>query len=149
MVLEFIKIINRDLKRLSSEVSAFKNEENLWATTGKISNSAGNLALHLVGNLNYYLGAKIGNTGYERDRPAEFSLKNIPREDLLKQIDQTKEMVSSVLSKVEDHQLNGEFPEALFGHPMSLGFFLTHLSGHLMYHLGQINYLRRVLESDS
>ena len=149
MVSDIIKIINRDLERLNSEIAAFENEANLWRTEGEITNSAGNLALHLVGNFNYYVGAKIGTTGYERDRPAEFGLKNIPRKRLQEQIERTKGVVSSVLGKLEEHQLNDEFPEALFGHPMTLGFFLTHLSGHLMYHLGQINYLRRVLESDS
>ena len=149
MVSEIIKILNRDLRRLSTEISAFENEENLWKTTGNISNSSGNLALHLIGNLNYYIGAKIGNNGYERDRPAEFGLKNVPRELILNQIEDTKQTVSSVLNNLDDSRLNEEFPEALFGHPMTLGFFLTHLSGHLMYHLGQINYLRRVLEPDT
>lgn len=149
MVNDFIKILNRDLRRLSTEISAFEDEENLWKTTGKISNSAGNLALHLVGNLNYYVGTKIGDTGFERDRPAEFSTKNVPREQILNQIEETRETVSIVLKNLDDSRLNEEFPEALFGHPMTLGFFLIHLSGHLMYHLGQINYLRRTLEKDS
>jgi len=146
MVNDFAKILNRDLKRLSTEISAFDREENLWKTNGKISNSAGNLALHLAGNLNYYVGTKIGDTGYERDRPAEFSMKNIPREQILNQIEETRDIISSVLKNLDDTRLNEEFPEALFGHPMTVGFFLIHLSGHLMYHIGQINYLRRVLE---
>lgn len=149
MISEIITIINRDLERLSTEISTFKKEENLWKTTGEISNSAGNLALHLVGNLNYYVGTKIGNTGYERDRPAEFGLKDMPREKILKQIEATKETVSTSLNQLKNNQLDEEFPEALFGHPMTLGYFLLHLSGHLMYHLGQINYLRRVLERES
>lgn len=148
MLTEIIRIINRDLGRLSTEISAFEKEENLWKTTGKISNSAGNLAIHLIGNLNYYIGTKIGNTGYERDRPAEFSSKNVPREQILNQIEETQETVSYVLKNLDDSRLNEEFPDALFGHPMTFGFFLIHLSGHLMYHLGQINYLRRTLEKD-
>jgi len=146
MIKDVTKIMARDLGRLISEIESFKKEENLWKTTGSISNTAGNLALHLVGNLNYYVGTKIGDTGYERDRPAEFSEKNVPREQLIQQIEETREMISAVLSKVDEKDLNEEFPEALFGHPMALGYFLVHLSGHLMYHLGQINYLRRVLE---
>ena len=146
MVNDFAKILNRDLKRLSTEISAFEKEENLWKTTGNISNSAGNLAIHIIGNLNYYVGTKIGDTGYERDRPAEFSMKNIPREQILNQIEETRDIISSVLKNLDDTRLNEEFPEALFGHPMTVGFFLIHLSGHLMYHIGQINYLRRVLE---
>ncbi|MFO7799992.1 DinB family protein [Rhodohalobacter sp.] len=149
MVNDFIKILNRDLSRLSTEISAFEKEENLWKTTGKISNSAGNLAIHLIGNLNYYIGTKIGDTGFERDRPAEFSTKYVPREQILNKIEMTRETVSSVLNNLDGSRLNEEFPEALFGHPMTYSFFLVHLSGHLMYHLGQINYLRRTLEKDS
>jgi uncharacterized damage-inducible protein DinB len=146
MINDFIKILNRDLRRLSTEISAFEKEENLWKTTGNISNSAGNLALHLSGNLNYYVGTKIGDTGFQRDRPAEFSTKNVPREQILNQIEETRDTVSAVLKNMDNSRLNEEFPEALFGHPMTFGFFLIHLSGHLMYHLGQINYLRRALE---
>ena len=149
MINDFKKILNRDLRRLFTEISAFEKDENLWKTAGEITNSAGNLALHLIGNLNYYVGSKIGDTSYERDRPAEFSMQKVPRDQILMQIEQTREMVSSVLKNLDDSRLNEEFPEALFGHPMTLGFFLIHLSGHLMYHLGQINYLRRMLETDS
>ncbi|MDZ7758596.1 DinB family protein [Rhodohalobacter sp.] len=149
MINDFEKILNRDLRRLFTEISAFEKEENLWKTTGEITNSAGNLTLHLIGNLNYYVGSKIGDTGYERDRPAEFSMQNVPRDQILMQIEETQDMVSSVLKNLDDSRLNEEFPEALFGHLMTLGFFLIHLSGHLMYHLGQINYLRRMLETDS
>ncbi|PKD43589.1 DinB family protein [Rhodohalobacter barkolensis] len=146
MVEDFRKILIRDLDRLTSEINTFDQEENLWRTDGNVTNSAGNLCLHLCGNLKYYIGAKIGNTGYERDRPAEFSLSNVPRLELIEQVKETREVVSSVLSKMDAEQLNEDFPEALFGYPMTYGFFLIHLSGHLMYHLGQINYLRRILD---
>ncbi|WP_069130471.1 DinB family protein [Rhodohalobacter halophilus] len=146
MVKDIKKILVRDLGKLSREISLFEAEENLWKTTGAVTNSAGNLAIHLIGNLNYYVGTKIGDTEYKRDRPAEFSQKNVPRDRILRDIEETQQLVSTVLNNISDEELNEEFPEALFGHPMTLGFFLNHLSGHLMYHLGQINYLRRVLE---
>lgn len=144
---EIIEILIRDLGRLHTEISAFRDEENLWRTTGSVTNCAGNIALHLIGNLNHYVGLKIGNTGFKRDRVGEFSLKNIPRSKILHDIKQIQSMIPDVLNRLEDEELNKDFPEEVFGHSMTSKFFLIHLSGHLMYHLGQINYLRRILEA--
>jgi uncharacterized damage-inducible protein DinB len=146
MTEELIYIFERDLDQLSQEMEAFRDEAAMWETTGAITNSAGNLCLHLAGNLNHYMGAKLGKTGYERDRPAEFNRKDVPRSELLRQVDQTKGMVATIIGRIEESRLDEQFPEELFGHPMTIGFFLLHLHGHLSYHLGQINYLRRALE---
>jgi len=83
------KLFGRDLRRLFREIEAFDNEAALWQTGGDVKNSAGNLCLHLCGNLQTYIGAVLGGTGYVRDRDAEFSLKDIPREKLLRTIKTT------------------------------------------------------------
>ena len=82
------KLYKRDLNKLKAEIGLYQKEENLWVTDKAIANSAGNLCLHLVGNLNTFIGAVLGNSGYVRNREAEFSLKNIPQQELIKQVEE-------------------------------------------------------------
>ncbi len=58
-----IKLFKKDLNALKQEVAAYTNEANLWVLDDDIKNSAGNLCLHLVGNLNHFIGATMGDTG--------------------------------------------------------------------------------------
>lgn len=141
------EIIVRDLQKLATEVSAFKHEENLWKTEGDIKNSAGNLSLHICGNLQHFIGAVLGNSGYIRNRDAEFAQKNIEREKLLAEINSTIEAVKNGMSILTDEELYKEYPLEKWNQHSSKAFLLIHLTAHLNYHLGQINYLRRVLEN--
>lgn len=137
----------RDLSKLKKELEAYSLEKNMWLLEGPINNTAGNLALHLIGNLNAFIGAELGNTGYIRKRDLEFSLRNVPREDLVQQIDATITMVKETLSTLSTEDLQKEYPIVIFKNtPMQTEFFLVHLSTHLAYHLGQINYHRRLLD---
>lgn len=140
------EIIVRDLQKLSVEVSAFKNEENLWRVEGGIINSSGNLVLHLCGNLQHFIGAVLGNSGYIRNRDAEFAQKNISKEKLLNEIELTITAVKNGMSLLTDEELYKEYPLEKWNQHSSKAFLLIHLTAHLNYHLGQINYLRRVLE---
>ncbi|MBF8963755.1 DinB family protein [Pontibacter sp. FD36] len=146
LVSEFSAVLLRDLDKLAAEIRLFEQEENLWKTKGHTSNSAGNLCLHLVGNLNTYIGAILGGSGYVRDRDAEFSLRNIPKEKLLEQIEEVKRTVASTLERLSADDLQKPYPQQVLGYEMTVSYFLIHLYGHLNYHLGQINYLRRILE---
>lgn len=146
MIEEFIKIFDRDLDRLKQEMELFDQENNLWKTTGSIKNSAGNLCLHLVGNLSTYIGRNMGHYDYRRDRDAEFSLKDVPKHELIRQVEVVKNWVLSTLRNMDQAKLEETYVENVLGFPMTNGFFLVHLFGHLSYHLGQINYLRRILE---
>jgi uncharacterized damage-inducible protein DinB len=137
--------MNRHLAQLKVEVSSYTNEADLWKKTGVIPNSAGNLCLHICGNLQHFIGANLGNTGYIRKREEEFSLQNIPRSELLEQIDSTAKVVSDTLAKLNESELNKNYPQEVFGGPMTTEYFLIHLTAHLAYHLGQINYHRRML----
>lgn len=141
------RLFSRDLDKLISELNLYQNESHLWLLDKDISNTAGNLALHLVGNLNHFIGASIGNTGYVRQRDLEFSQKNIPREDLISSVEATKLMIAEVLDKVTEADLNKEFRRNPFEEYMTTEFFLLHLLTHLSYHLGQINYHRRLLDA--
>lgn len=140
-----IKLFDRDLEKLKQEIEAYKSEEDLWIVTNEISNSAGNLCLHLIGNVNHFIGAVLGNTGYIRQRDLEFSQTNIPKTKMIGDIDNALVMVKDVLGKLTVHNLQEKYELKVFGEAMSTEFFLTHLSTHLAYHLGQINYHRRLL----
>jgi hypothetical protein len=145
--LSLAKLIERDLNRLSAEINSYKNEEVIWLAEGEINNSAGNLTLHLCGNLQHFIGAIIGKSGYVRDRESEFSVKNIPKAEVLEAIESTKAIVNQTLQRIPESTLNYPYPVRVFdGKDMSTLFFLIHLQGHLNYHLGQINYHRRLLD---
>ena len=147
MVTDSLKTLyTRDLAKLKLEITLYSNEENIWRIDQNILNSAGNLCLHLVGNLNTYIGAELGNTGYIRNRPEEFSLKNVPRQELINKIDRTTEMLEIVVSSLTEDQLKSEFPRAVSDSKVSTEYFLIHLAMHLSYHLGQVNYHRRLLD---
>lgn len=140
------QILLRDLAKLREEITLYKKEENIWVAVPKISNPAGNLVLHLVGNLNTYIGATLGNTGYVRQRDLEFSLRNISRTELLGKIDGTSYMISTVMGTLDDSILSKKYPLIVFEKEMTTEFFLVHLTAHFSYHLGQINYHRRLLD---
>ena len=148
MVIETLKkIFQRDLEKLKQEIIAYHSESNLWRIDKDIANSAGNLCLHLVGNLNTYIGAEFGKTGYVRDRDLEFSQKNIPRDELVKMIGDTITVVANSLNKLKQEDLEKEYPLLVFKEKTSTGYFLIHLTVHLSYHLGQVNYHRRLLDN--
>lgn len=147
MITESLRsLYNRDLNKLKTEIEAYQKEENLWKTDKNISNSAGNLTLHLVGNINHFIGAQLGNTGYIRHRELEFSLKDIPQAELIEKVEDTIAMIDSVLSQLSEEDLKKEYPLVVFESKMTTDYFLIHLVAHLDYHLGQINYHRRLLD---
>ncbi len=139
------EILARDLGTLRKELQAYAREEALWKVAPGISNSAGTLALHLLGNLQHYVGAVLGETRYVRDRDAEFSRRNVPREEILAEIERTVEVVRSVLPSLDEATLAAEYPEEVAGRRMTTGYHLIHLVSHFAYHLGQVNYHRRLL----
>ena len=141
------KLIIRDLEKLKQEIEAYQNEEKLWYIEQGILNSAGNLCLHLVGNLNTYIGAEFGKTGYVRNRPDEFALKNVPRAELVDKIEKTITVIGQTFDMISEDQLSEEYPGDKFLEDVSAGYFFTHLAMHLSYHLGQVNYHRRLLDA--
>lgn len=142
-----IGLYERDLDKLKEEIELYSEEADLWKVGGDITNPAGNLCLHLTGNLKHFFGAVLGGSGYVRDRDAEFSLKNVAKSELLQGIDEAKSVVLSTLEKLTDDDLAENYPIEVFGKPMTTGLFLTHLCTHLTWHLGHINYHRRLLAS--
>lgn len=148
MITEILsQLYRRDLEKLKIEIGQYATDEQLWSVSDGVTNSGGNLALHLVGNLKHFVGAVLGKSGYIRDRDAEFASKNISKDELLTAIDETSEVVTSTLAKLTPNDLSGVYPIEVFGYPMTTEAFLIHLTTHLSYHLGQINYHRRLTSS--
>jgi len=142
-----IQLFQRDLEKLKTEISSYKDERKIWEVSGEIKNSAGNLCLHICGNLQHFIGAVLGNSGYARDRDSEFSRKNVPVEEMQKDIDETIVIIKKTLMELDESKLEEPYPINVFGKEMTTGFFLAHLTTHLNYHLGQINYHRRLLDA--
>lgn len=138
-------LYENDLDKLITEISLFKDEAAIWTIKEGIINSAGNLALHLVGNLNHFVGKTLGNSGYERKRDDEFSLKNIPRHKLISDVNDLKETIKNVIPSLSPEDLEKDFPLMIRDQVLSTQMMLIYLLAHFNYHLGQINYLRRMM----
>ena len=149
MIGDFKFFILRDLGKVRDEIGKYSDERRIWTTTGEIPNSAGNLCLHLIGNLNHFIGTQLGNSGYIRERDLEFSDTGIARDGLLASIDSTLAVIERTMSGLSDQDLQQDFPLEFFDETVTTGWVLMHLATHLNYHLGQINYHRRLLDVSS
>jgi hypothetical protein len=145
MLATFTSLFERDLNKLTEEINLYKSEDDLWKIREGISNSGGNLALHLVGNLNHFIGATLGNTGYMRERDKEFSLKNIPRKTLVEEINKISVVIKNTLPTLSPEILEKDFPVKINNETFSTEYMLVFLLMHLGYHLGQVNYHRRLI----
>jgi len=143
---ELITFFESDLKNLITEIGLYKNEENIWRIEKSISNSAGNLTLHLIGNLHTFIGKEIGKTNYVRNRELEFTQKKVPRIELINSINTTLEMVKKSLLSISNEELKNDYPILKFSKVETNEYLLVHLIKHLAYHLGQINYHRRLID---
>lgn len=139
------QLYERDLMKLRTEIELYASDADIWRTAGDVPNSGGNLCLHLCGNLRHFIGFVLGGSGYMRDRELEFSETNVSRDELLLRIDATLEEATAGLAKLGPEDLEKEYPIDVFGHPMTTGYFVTHLLTHFNYHLGQLNYHRRLI----
>jgi uncharacterized damage-inducible protein DinB len=147
---EFIKsiviLITRDLNKLEEEINLYSSNDSIWRVMGNIKNSGGNLCLHLCGNLQHFIGKILGQTDYIRNRENEFTAKGISQDELIAEIRRTKESVISSLRLYNTSTLTSLYPIKVFDYEMTTLHFLIHLTAHLEYHLGQINYHRRLTQ---
>ena len=142
-------VVLRELRALDREIAAYPDDESVWKTPDGISNSAGNLALHLAGNLRHFVGAVLGGGSYVRDRNAEFSSKDLTRDELRAIVASSISELSDAFDKITDDQLSEEYPLKVAERRLRTGDFLLHLAVHLSYHLGQLDYHRRLVTSNS
>lgn len=142
-------VLARDLRAVAREVDAFPDDDALWRSAPGVTNSAGTLALHLAGNLEHFVGAVLGRTGYVRDREAEFSTRDLTRAEVRGRIEAAAKSVEATLAQLESAQWDAEYPVPVGGRSIGTGVFLVHLATHLAYHLGQVDYHRRMVVADA
>ena len=142
---ELANLFRRDLAKLIQHIESFPDDESIWQVLPGVSNAAGNLALHLQGNLREYVGRQLGEISYVRNRPLEFSARGLSRREVCAQLTDLMNSIPLVIENLTDEQLESEYPEVVLEAATSTRAFLIHLYGHLNWHLGQVNYLRRIL----
>jgi hypothetical protein len=142
---DLASLFARDLSRLAEQLRAFSTDDAFWETPPGITNSAGTLSLHLDGNLREYIGRQLGGVSYTRDRPLEFSARGVSRDVLIARISELCELIPSIVASLSETQIEAIYPEQLFDAPMTTGEFLLHLYGHLNWHRGQLDYVRRIV----
>jgi Protein of unknown function (DUF1572) len=140
-----IALFKRDLEKLVVELEAYTDESKLWVRAGEVKNPAGNLVLHLHGNLHHFVGKILGHLEFVRDREAEFSRTGVSRAELIAMVRAISAMLEKVLPSLSEADLAATYPLEVLGYPMTTGYFLIHLYGHLNWHLGQVNYHRRLI----
>ena len=143
------RLLIRELETMEREIDLFPDDESVWQTVPGVSNSAGNLALHLAGNLQHYVGAVLGSSGYVRNRPVEFSSRLLPKSEVIAELRKANDAVRRALSGLSDARLEQPYPEAVGSVTPRTGFFLMHLCAHAAFHVGQAGYLRRMLTGDA
>jgi hypothetical protein len=141
---ELAALFTRDLARLIQELQAFPDTASVWTTAPGVTNAAGTLALHLEGGLRHFIGMHLGKIEYKRDRPLEFSARGVEQAELIARLEAVKQMVPRVIAGLSAAQLDADFPEVVLDRPLPTRQWLIHLNGHLNYHLGQVDYLRRI-----
>lgn len=143
------RLLARELATLRDELLAYPDDASVWVLPAGIPNSAGTLTLHLAGNLRWYVGTQLGATGYVRDRDAEFATRDLPRTELIALIERTANEVTRTLAALDPAALEGDFPLEVGGLRLETGRFLSHLASHLAYHLGQVDYHRRIVTGNA
>jgi len=143
---EIAGLYERDLRKLIEEINSFEREENLWKTLGSIKNSAGNLALHIIGGLNFLIGTTLAHTEYVRNREQEFINKNVEKNLIVEQLQDLIPMICKILVALTPNQMESPYPGFFDKENATISYVLSQLLLHLNYHLGQVNYLRRALE---
>jgi hypothetical protein len=146
---DFARSLVRELEGFKRELAQFPDDETVWTTAAGITNSTGNLALHLAGNLQYFIGSVLGGTGYVRNREAEFGRRSGSRDEIYRELDAAIAVVRRVLPSIPAETLAAEFPEPVMGLKFRTSTFLVHLCAHAGFHLGQAGYLRRIVMGET
>jgi uncharacterized damage-inducible protein DinB len=145
---DFRTVLVRDLNGLQREIALYPDDETLWATRAGVANSGGNLALHVAGNIQHFIGHEMGGLPYRRDRGDEFGRRGGSRQAVIDEIRRAVAAVDEVLPRLGDEQLERLFT-AHADVAVSTRRFLLHLCTHTAFHVGQVGYLRRIVTGDS
>lgn len=139
------RLLLRELATFRREVELFPDDATLWQTVPGITNSAGNLALHIAGNLRHFIGANLGDTGYVRNRDAEFGTKGGTRASVVAELEAAEADVAGTLARLDDAALARRYANGPKGVDVTTLRWLIHLASHAAFHLGQAGYLRRII----
>jgi hypothetical protein len=142
---DLASFFKRDLTKMVEQIRAFPTDDSLWMTPPGITNPAGTLALHIDGNLREYVGRQLGGLSYTRDRPLEFSARGVSKNEVLARLSELCELIPGIVARLSDAQIEAVYPEKVLDSQMSTGEFLVHLYGHLNWHRGQLDYVRRLV----
>jgi hypothetical protein len=142
---DVVVLLTRELDGFKRELELFPDDQSIWRTVPGITNSAGNLALHVAGGVQYLIGGVLGDTGYVRNRDAEFARRSGSRSEVIAELDLALAVVRDVLPRLSGGALAADFPEPVLGVTFRTGRFLLHLCAHAALHLGQAGYLRRAM----
>jgi uncharacterized damage-inducible protein DinB len=147
---DFARALERDVAKMIEQVRAYPDEESLWRTAGSIKNGAGTLALHVAGNLDHFVWASLGGGAYARDRDLEFSERAVPRDEVVARLETCRQRVVRTLEGLDEARLSEPFPAPLPAHLQgTVHWFLVHLVAHTNWHLGQMDYHRRLVAEGS
>lgn len=130
------------IDQLKAEIEAYVNEEYMYKVLPGTTNSGGNLAMHLVGNLKHFYGSVLLEDGYERNREFEFGGK-MSKADLLTGLAEAKITVLDFFESASDASFEETYPIKFLGRDITNGYAYLQFLSHFAYHLGQINYHRR------
>jgi hypothetical protein len=124
------------------ELGAPLDERQFWARPLEPGNSFGHLVLHLTGNLNWFVGAQLGGTGYVRDREREFTEAHPPaKAEALARLDEAVATFRRVVEGLTADRLTAPHPEPRFA--TVIGGLVT-LTAHFALHRGQLSYIARL-----
>ena len=142
-------LLERELDAFTREIEAYPDDESTFATPAGVANSGASLALHVAGNLQHFIGNRVGGTSYVRDRDAEFAKRGVTRAELVAELARAKEAVHAALNDRDATSIPSVFPDKIAGKTMTSEVFVLHLVAHLAYHLGQVDYHRRITTGDA
>ena len=132
-------------KDLHKWVDPLTNEQ-FWRNPYPYGNSVGHLVLHLTGNLSYYIGARVAETGYVRNRDKEFTDANPPHKDeALKAFDRTLDIVVAAIRRQNEEDWGKAYTAQLEPEAENRFQIFVRCAGHAYHHVGQIVYLSREL----
>lgn len=143
-------LLGRELRAMRREVEAYPDEDGPWVLLPGWPNSGGTLALHVAGNLQHYIGAVLGNSGYVRDREAEFTRRDVARSELTEELARADDAVERALDGLDPEALGRPYPLPVAGgRSTTTAAMLGHLLAHTAYHLGQLDYHRRAVTGEA
>jgi uncharacterized damage-inducible protein DinB len=146
---DIARLLVRELEAFIREITLFPDDETPWRVLPGVTNAAGNLALHVAGNLQHFFGAALGQTSYVRNRELEFATRSGTREQLTRELRAAIHVVQSTLGRMDASALDRPMPGVPGELHARAGLFLLHLVAHTAFHLGQAGYLRRMLTGDT